>query len=95
MTTISRGDMTASLINLVRRDARRRSRRKLFGEFLGALLQSVLLSLMHGLYLMLAVGVVHHEWIRSCPTLGYWWSVLLAVLVRSALAPWQKSEADR
>lgn len=95
MSTMTRGDVTASLINLVKRDARRRNRRKALGKFLGALLASALLSLAYGWYLMLAVGVVHHEWIAGCPTIGYWWSVLLSVLLRSALAPWQKSEADR
>lgn len=34
---------------------------------------------------MLAVGVVHHEWIASCPTIGYWWAVVLIFLIRAAL----------
>ena len=86
MSTIPRADVTASLINLVRKDARRKSRRKALGKFVGALLQSMAHILINGLWLMLAIGVIHHEWIAECPTLGYWWAVLLASLLRSALA---------
>lgn len=42
-------------------------------------------SLLAGWALMLAVGVIHHEWIEQCPTIGYWWAVVLAFLLRSAL----------
>jgi len=42
-------------------------------------------SLAAGWALMLAVGVIHHEWIAQCPTIGYWWAVLLALLIRMAL----------
>jgi hypothetical protein len=31
---------------------------------------------------MFAVGVVHHEWITSCPTIGFWWAILLRSLLR-------------
>jgi hypothetical protein len=27
---------------------------------------------------MFAIGVVHHEWITSCPTIGFWWAILLS-----------------
>jgi hypothetical protein len=43
-------------------------------------------DLLGGLYLMLAVGIAHAEWIRSLPTLGYWWAVLLVMLVGPAFA---------
>lgn len=42
-------------------------------------------SLLTGWFLMLAVGVIHHEWIRACPTIGYWWAALLSGLLRSGL----------
>lgn len=35
--------------------------------------------------LMLAIGVIHHDWIPACPTLGFGHSMLLAMLLRSAL----------
>lgn len=93
MTTVGRAELSASLLNLVRKDARRKSRRKA----LGALVAAALKTLIDGWYLMLAVGIVHHEWIRSCPTIGYWWAVLLCFLIRGALnyVPTAKSEADR
>lgn len=46
---------------------------------------SALFSLLGGWALMLAVGVIHHEWIPQCPTIGYWSAVLLAMLLRGAL----------
>lgn len=97
VTNVTRPELTASLINLVRKDARRKSRRKALGRFVGALVQSLLLAAMGGLWMMLAVGVIHHEWIPQCPTIGYGWAVVLASLLRSTLAhatP-SKSEADR
>ena len=52
----------STLHDLGRKDARRRSRRRTLGKFAGALVQGALLALVNGWYLMLAVGVVHHEW---------------------------------
>jgi len=52
---------------------------------LGALALSAVYSLAAGWALMLAIGVIHHEWIPQCPTIGYWWAVLLALLIRMAL----------
>lgn len=92
---MSQAAFMASLSDLVRKDARRRSRRKTLGKLAVAIVQSALLSLAYGWYLMLAVGVVHHEWIRSCPTIGFWWAVLLCLLLRSALVPFSKSGEDR
>lgn len=34
-----------------------------------------------GWTLMLAVGVVHHEWWPAVPTIGYWWAVVLCLLL--------------
>jgi len=42
-------------------------------------------SLIGGIFLMFAVGVIHHEWIESCPTIGYWWAVVLSFLITMAL----------
>ena len=86
MSTIPRADLTASLINLVRKDARRKSRRKALGKLVSSPIQSMVHILIGGLWFMLAVGVIHHEWIAQCPTIGYWWAVLLASLLRSAFA---------
>lgn len=83
--TTNRTDTTAALLALIRKDARRRNRRKALGEFFTAVVSDFLVALITGLWLMLAVGIVHHEWIRQCPTIGYWWAVALCALLRSAL----------
>jgi hypothetical protein len=59
------------------------------------LLLSALFSLAAGWALMLAVGVIHHEWIPQCPTIGYWWAVLLAMLLRGALHTIATSGSER
>lgn len=82
-------DMGTALADLVRKDAQRKSRKKKFGTFLSTiatvLLTDVLTSLLAGWSLMLAVAVIHDHWITTCPTVGYWWAVLIAFLFRSAL----------
>lgn len=87
-------ETTAALLNLIRQDRRRRSRRKALGEFFTAVVSDFLVALMTGLWLMLAVGIIHHEWIRSCPTIGYWWAVALCALLRSALPNGAKKSKD-
>lgn len=37
-------------------------------------------AMFRGWLLMFAVGIAHHEWIQQLPTIGYWWSCLLAAL---------------
>lgn len=43
-----------------------------------------LLSFYGAWMFMLAVGVIHHEWIPACPTIGFWWALLLCGLIRSS-----------
>lgn len=91
------------LLTLVRKDQQRRSRRQRFGKGLGkgvqALLTGFLLSLAAGWEFMLVVGVIHAEWIPQLPTIGYWWAVLIAWLLRTSLIrvpqSTSKKEADR
>jgi hypothetical protein len=77
------------LADIVRKEKRQRQRREAAGKFGQAfarwLFTFTSTCLMTGLWLMLAVGVIHHEWIPQCPTLGYWWSVLLAYLLQVSL----------
>lgn len=56
---------------------------------------SVVMSLLGGFMFMLAVGVVHHEWIAACPTIGYGWSVLLAALLRGAMYANSSTRSER
>jgi cytosine/uracil/thiamine/allantoin permease len=87
--------------DLVRKRKRKEQRREAWGKFakvfFRAALTGVLMSLLCGWYFMLAVGVIHHEWLPQLPTLGYWWSVLIAYLIRVALirvTPPQKAKTD-
>ena len=42
------------------------------------------LAVVRGWALMLAVGVVHHEWWPEVPAIGYLWAALLALLLSIA-----------
>jgi len=70
---------------LVAAELRRRKRRKAIRAVVVSLLTSALLSLLGGWNLMLAVGVAHAEWIHALPTIGYWWAVLLSLLISRAV----------
>jgi len=43
---------------------------------------SALASLALGWVFMILVGIIHAEWLPGVPTIGYWWAVLWAVLIR-------------
>lgn len=77
---------TAEVIRLARIGRQAEKRREVRNGCLGLLGQMIVHILVGGWLFMLAVGVAHHEWIPSLPTIGYWWSVLLAWLLRGALA---------
>ncbi len=53
-------------------------------RFFGQLLVDFLAALAGGWMFMIAVGIVHHEWIRACPTIGFGWAVLIGALFRGA-----------
>lgn len=79
----------AELLGIIRRDRVRRSRGRQFGAFLGklftTLLTGFLTALVAGWMFMLAVAVMHEHWIPGLPTIGFWWAVLVAGLLRSAV----------
>jgi len=58
--------------------------------FISAMVVAAVISLLRGWVLMLAVGVAHAEWIHGLPTIGYWWAVLIAYLIGSALTPYTR-----
>lgn len=62
-------------------------------QFFGLAL-SAFLSLWFGWALMLAVSVAHHAWWPAVPGIGYWWAVLLAFLIRTALASVSSGSGD-
>lgn len=90
MTTANQQALMGELLALVRKDRARRSRWRKFGEFLGKvavhLAASSIKALLGGLLFMLAVGVMRGEWLPGLPTIGFWWAVLIAYLLRGALA---------
>lgn len=67
----------------VARDRRQRNAKR--ADAITNFVAQATLAVAAGFCLMLAIGVVHHEWIRTCPTLGFGKSVVLAALLRGAL----------
>lgn len=51
-------------------------------ELVVDLVASTILVFVNGWLFMLAVDLVHNEWIHSLPTIGYWWAVLLVWLIK-------------
>jgi hypothetical protein len=90
-----------ALLDIIRRDQARRSRKAKTGKALGTLLTAsltgALRALIGGWMFMLAVDAMHEHWLPSLPTIGYWWAVWIAWLLRSALstATPAKSGGDR
>jgi hypothetical protein len=63
--------------------------------FIEWLIGFALTTLGDGWGLMLAVGIVHNAWIHQFPTIGYWWSVLLVLLLRGTFSRLPKVEPYR
>ena len=85
--------LQGELLDLVRKDRARRSRRERLGKFatnlLGSLLGNALQAFLQGWMFMLGVGVVHAEWWSSVPTIGYWWAVLVVYLLKGVFSATQ------
>lgn len=84
------------LTDLVRRGKRAKSRSQALGKIVTGIFTATLTALLGGFELMIAVGIVHAEWIRTLPTIGYWWAALLVALLRgtfSAAKPSSKAAA--
>lgn len=77
----------AELLRLAKKGREAETRGKAIGGCIGTLITTVIVTLAHGCYLMLAVGIVHDQWIPGLPTIGYWWAVLLVALLRGVLSP--------
>ncbi len=70
-------------VRLIKRGRRAERRAEVVKKLIVGLLTGFLLSLLKGWLLMLAVGVIHNHWIPQCPTIGYWWAVLVMLLMPS------------
>lgn len=75
------------LTRLLAKEVRRRKRRNRMTYAVQWLLVTAFVLAASGWCLMLAVAVIHAAWVPTIPGLGYWWSVLLAALLRTALLP--------
>jgi hypothetical protein len=100
MTAIPpRGPLGIELAGIIRRDRARRTRGKRFGKFLGKFLANLLAAFLHALLagwaFMLAVDVANDHWAPQLPSIGFWWAVLVAWLLRSALTPRQPVDSER
>lgn len=62
--------------------------------FLANLGLSIAYSIFAGWAFMLAIGLVHHEWIPACPTIGYWPAVGIALLLRWAFVSLPSAGSD-
>lgn len=82
--------LQGELIDIVRRDRARRTRRRKFGdaliEFIGTVIGNGIHALINGWLLMLAVGIVHEYWMPQVPGIGYWWAVLIVYLLRGSFS---------
>lgn len=91
MTFTTRDALSRELFDIVRDRQRKRTRREqaraFAGKFWKGLIGGATHWLIDGWMFMLAVGLVHHEWAHAVPTVGFWWAVLIAGLLRSALNP--------
>jgi succinate dehydrogenase hydrophobic anchor subunit len=79
--TTTRDDLVA----LVRDGTKYRQNRSRWERFWIYFITALILAPLNGWMLMFAIGVAHHHWWPAVPTIGYWWAVLLACLLRSAL----------
>lgn len=62
-------------------------------KFIERILSLVLSHLLGGLELMLAVGIIRAEWIPWMPTIGYWWAVLIVLLLRGTFSRTRQEES--
>ncbi len=67
--------------------ADRRNRRRKTTDALTRLAIEIAAVFIRGLWLMLAVGIIHHQWIHTLPTVGYGTAVAVTALLSAALVP--------
>jgi len=74
------------VIRLIDRELKRKKRRAALGRTVTAMVTNWIFALIDGWMLMLAVAVAHAAWIHNLPTIGYWWAVLLVLLLRGVFS---------
>ena len=63
-------------------------------DVVAAVLVWATFTLIGGWAFMLLVGVVHHEWLPQCPTVGFGWSIVIAFLLRVTLLTFTNKKND-
>lgn len=72
-----------AIANAIQADRRQRRDKKVDAWLRFAI--QVVGVFVRGWWLMLGVGLIHHEWIAACPTISYGVAVGIAALIGSAL----------
>jgi hypothetical protein len=68
-------------MRLIEKGRRAETRGKAMQGCVGAIFRVAIAWLARGWWLMLAVGIIHAEWVPALPTLGYWWAVAIVALL--------------
>lgn len=82
------------LTRLVTAEQKRRKRRKALGNFIVREITVIISALIVGWELMLAVGIAHRHWLPMLPTIGYWWTVVIVILIRPLFMPLRVDKRD-
>lgn len=73
--------ITTEYERLLVAENKRTKRRKYARRVVVGLLTRTITAFSNGWLFMLAVGIIHAEWIPALPTIGYWWAVLVVYLL--------------
>lgn len=68
-------------MRLIQKGRRAETRGKVAKGCVTSIITSTLTYLFRGWMVMLAVGIIHAEWLPNLPTLGYWWAVAIVALL--------------
>lgn len=77
----------ADMVDLIRRGKRAKSLGDAVNRIVTSLVTSAVACLLDGFWLMLAVGIIHADWIPALPTVGYWTAVVVVALLRGTFSP--------
>lgn len=78
--------LTPDVIRLIQKGRKAEQRGKAVEGCITHLLVVVVVMFLRGLWLMLAVGVIHDHWWPEVPTIGYWWAVLIVALLHGVFS---------
>lgn len=76
----------AEAVRLIRKGRRAEQRGKVLEGCITGLITQTVAVLAGGFWLMLAADVIHKHWIPALPTVGYWWAVLVVMLLKGVFS---------